>query len=127
MSKSEAKPFIERANDVISDVFGGLHNAPKIKVVDKSSMIECNTPLDMSTFDASRLTVFVFSCHDNCVRGTVSGSGPRMVKLVIHNRADRDSHMYSRHPSLNEALESWRKARPDENNYEKLTPIEAES
>jgi hypothetical protein len=64
---------------------------------------------DLSTFDFDRLTALVFLAHDRCVRASVMSSGPRMVKIVIWNRDGRTGEMWSQHPTIETALERWRK------------------
>ena len=58
----------------------------------------------MSTFDSSGLTRLVIAAHDNCVRAAIYQSGPRMLKVILHARWDRDGMFSERHPTLDAAV-----------------------
>ena len=103
-----------RIEQVISDVFGGLHNAPKIgwhEADGPFGWAEINPyGSELATFDADRLTRLVFSCHDWCVRAEFNASGPKRVKVRLHPRSARTGGGFERHPTLSQAVEKWRRA-----------------
>lgn len=67
---------------------------------------------DLSTFDFDALTRLVFLAHDKCVRVQIVQGGPRCVGIVIWQRAKRDGSMFERHPTIEQAMEVWRKYHP---------------
>jgi hypothetical protein len=70
---------------------------------------------DLSSFDFDSLTRLVFLAHDRCVRVEVMNSGPRRVKIAIWKRAGREGEIWARHPTLEQAIELWRKRHALEN------------
>lgn len=103
-------PFEERAESVLACVFMGLHHCPDIKKVPGvGGRWEVNTIGSLSTFDFDGLTRLVISCHDNCIRGSITHSGPRMVKIMLHDRNCRTGSFSQRHPTLEEAIATIRK------------------
>lgn len=67
---------------------------------------------DFSTWDLNKLTRLVFLAHDRCIRAEVLSSGPRMVKIALHKRK-RIGGTPERHPTIDEALRSWRERHPE--------------
>ena len=104
MSAEILQPFAQRAESVLACVFMGIHHCPEIKKR-FPEMWEVNTMGDLSTFDFDALTRLVISAHDNCVRASVRSSGPRMIKIVLHERKGREGNMSQRHPTLEQAIE----------------------
>jgi len=62
-----------------------------------------------ATFDFDYLTRLVFMAHDRCIRAEIQPSGPGMLKLVLNKRFYRDGEMYERHPTIETALEKFKK------------------
>ena len=97
----------EAAVEFLAELFGGEHHIPgKVKPFGPGWCVSMNG--DLSTFDFDGLTRLVFLAHDRCVRAAVMHSGPRMIKIVLHPRTNRDGHMYERHPTLCDAISTWR-------------------
>jgi hypothetical protein len=94
-----------------SEFFCGEHHIPSggVKEYGGPGSYCVNFYGDLSTFDFDRLTALVFLAHDRCVRVAVMSSGPRMVKIVIWNRDGREGEIWSKHPTLETAVERWRK------------------
>ena len=62
-----------------------------------------------ATFDFNALTRTVLMAHDRMIRFAIEPSGPGMLKLVLHKRHSREGHMYERHPTIQEAIATYRK------------------
>lgn len=71
-----------RLNKVVSFVWRGLHNAPKIKkepLGNGREMWELNTS-PLATFDFDELTRLVLAAHEYAVRAEVAPSGPGALR-----------------------------------------------
>lgn len=102
----ELEPFEVRAERVLACVYRGIHHCDTIKKFPgEGGRWEVNHMGQLSTFDFDCLTRLVISAHDNCVRATVLASGPRMVKIWIHDRKGREGQMSQRHPTMEQAIE----------------------
>jgi len=66
---------------------------------------------DMATFDFDELTRLVFLAHDHCIRAQVMTGGPRGLRIAIWKR-EREGGIARRHPTLDQAMEKWRKLHP---------------
>lgn len=103
------KPFEERAEVVLVCAFYGIHHAPYIKkTAGEFPRWEVNHSGDLSTFDFDTLTRLVVASHDQCIRASIQHSGPRMVKIVLHNRQGREGNMCHRHPTIEQAITNIR-------------------
>lgn len=72
------------------------------------SGIKCNHYQGWATYDFDQLTRLVVLAHDYAVRVEVVASGPQMIGLVLHKRK-REGAMHERHPTIEEAIEAFRK------------------
>lgn len=98
----------QEATDFFSELFYGEHHLPG--PIKEHGFGWCiNFGNDFSTWDFNTMTRFVISCHDKCVRGSVRPSGPNLLKLAIWKRGARDGPMDQRHPTIEQAIESYRK------------------
>jgi hypothetical protein len=61
----------------------------------------------LATFDYDYLTKAVIMAHNWCVRFSIEGSGPGMIKLVLFKRGQRDGNMWHRHPTIDEAIKKY--------------------
>ena len=66
----------------------------------------------LSTFDFSDLTSLVFLAHDHCIRVHIAPCNPQFLAIIFHPRNTRDGGMTERHPTLEQAVESWRSNHP---------------
>lgn len=101
-----------RINQFILAAFGGPHRVGKIRFDDNRQFgyAEFTVLMDsLATFDADTLTRIVFAAHDWCVRIEFANGGPRRVKLRVHPRHARDGSMHERHPTLQAAVDTWRR------------------
>lgn len=108
-----ATTFEKRCEAVLNCVFHGLHHAPDIKKFPGvGGRWECSTTT-LSTFDLDGLTRLVIAAHDQCLRASVTSSGPRLVKIMLHDRKGRDGKMSERHPTMEQAILSIRQCNYD--------------
>ena len=102
------KTRIEDAEDFFSEIYFGKHHLPgKLKPYGEGWCV--NHYGELATFDFDMLTRIVFLAHDRCMRVSIENSGPRMVKIVLWQRAGRKGSIYERHPTIEDSLEVWRK------------------
>ncbi|HEU4322019.1 MAG TPA: hypothetical protein VFS21_02615 [Roseiflexaceae bacterium] len=112
-------PLGERAAQMLSILFYGMHNAwRKIGAVDWSNptWIEIAIDGDWSTYDNTSLTRLVLTAHDLALRCNLSPRSYRRMTLMIHPR-ERDGQHHQRHPTIEQALEEWRRYHPIEATY----------
>lgn len=103
-------PFEERAESLLSRVFGGMHHVYSLKkFAGPNAHWTCIHSGTVATFDFDQLTRLVFAAHEYCVRVQISNGGPNSLKLWLHNRTGREGNNYERHPDLATALERWNK------------------
>jgi hypothetical protein len=98
----------EKATEFFSALYFGEHHIPSGGVKPFGPGWCVNHHGDLATFDFDALTRLVFLAHDKCVRAAVEASGPRMVKICIWQRSQRDGQIWSRHPTIEQALADWR-------------------
>ena len=103
----------EEATEFFSELYGGKHHIPRGGLHDFGCGWSVNHYGDLSTFDFDKLTCLVFLCHYRAIRAEVMCSGPRMVKISIWKRK-REGGISERHPTIEQALETWRKYHPIE-------------
>lgn len=65
---------------------------------------------ELATWDAAGLTRLVIGAHDRCVRVSVEGCGPRMMRVSMWPRTEREGSMHKRHPTIEQAVEHYRLA-----------------
>lgn len=89
----------------------GIHHieVSALKKADWSSKhnVHIWTGRSLSTFDFDDLTRLVFLAHDHCIRVEIDVHGPRMLGLSFHPRV-RDGSIMVRHPTIEQAVASWR-------------------
>lgn len=112
-------PFGAVVADLCWDLFSGLYHiqraALKADWSDPDYVVVCVNASNWSTFDTDRLTKFVFLCHHYCVRGEIDAAAHNYFWLGFSPR-DPMGNFYHRHPSLEEAVESFRKFYPEVSN-----------
>jgi len=98
--------------EMLADLYGGFHHL-YTDIKDHGYGIEISVPFfRLATFDFSALTIAVFMAHDRMIRLSLGQSGPHMVKLVLHKRHKRDGRFHERHPTIDDALASYRESFP---------------
>jgi hypothetical protein len=108
-SSENQRAFAERAEDVMYAMFGEKHHHPRVKIT--PGRLEFNTYGPISTYDFDHLTRLVIAAHDFCVRVSISQSGPKRIKIVLHDRK-REGDVTEKHPTMEEAIETIRKRYP---------------
>lgn len=63
----------------------------------------------LSTFDFDMLTRLVLHAHDRCIRAELIASGPGRVGIALHKRHTREGTMSTRHPTIEQAIETHRR------------------
>ena len=99
---------IDEAIKFFGKLFGGSHHVPKLQQFGLGWKI--NVPSGkLATYDGALLTHLVFLAHDEAVRIELCGSGPGMVGVVAHKRNRDHENQWGRHPTIDTAIEAWRK------------------
>ena len=118
-SRDDYRKYYLWANDdqwecikLLVTLFRGFHHFPTEPKAHGRGICLNFRPYSISTFDFDGLTRLVFLAHDRCIRAEIAGSGPAMIKLVLHKRHTREGGMSLRHPTVETALADWRKHNP---------------
>lgn len=101
----------EDAVAFFADFYGGEHHFPH-KLRDWANGWSMLHRADLSTYDFDAMTRLVFMAHDRCVRVEVSHVNMAYLRIVIHPRAPGPGSMYDVHPTLDQAVASWREHHP---------------
>jgi hypothetical protein len=99
-----------RACEILGIVGGGIYNAPITwESVDWMSGrgISVTWHGSLATFDFVNLTNFVLLCHEGRMRGNISSSGPRSIRLTLSQRTP-DGCSMDRHPGVDEMLAAFK-------------------
>lgn len=104
-------PFQRRAFDILGIVGSGIYNAPIAwnSVIWAPRFIVLQWYGSLATWDFSQLTWFTLLCHQSRIRGCIAPGAPRHLEIALHERS-HEGGMATRHPSLDEALGSFRAA-----------------
>lgn len=111
----ELSPDQARIFDILGIVGGGIYNAP---IIWESLDWHCGHGMaivwrgGLASWDFDRLTMLVFLCHEARIRVEIDPHGHQYVKLYLHPRTDAGG-MTKRHPNLQEAVDAFRRAVPD--------------
>lgn len=101
------------AVDFFATIFGGAHHIPGPKhggdnVREWGEGWCVITSGDLATYDGDVLTRLVILAHDRLVRVAVSPTGMRL-RIEIHQRGARTGSVWERHPTIETAVDNWRK------------------
>jgi hypothetical protein len=64
----------------------------------------------LATWDFNRLTRLVIGAHDECIRLEISPRSFRYLSIEMWPRAGREGGMAERHPTIEQAIASYRRA-----------------
>ncbi len=117
---TQVSPLGERAAELLEQFFSGMHNADlaTLRRVDWANtyFIEYRLFGQLSSFDFDNLTRLVLLAHDHCLRVSIGSLSSKHLCLLIHARA-RTGSIDQRHPTIEGALELWRRYHPIEATY----------
>lgn len=94
-------------NDWVSGIYHIQRAASKVDWKNPY-WIEINLRGSLSTFDFDDLTRLVFLAHDYAMRVEIDPRRNGIYKLLFHRRV-REGSLYQRHPTIEQAVNTWRK------------------
>ena len=110
-TKRTLTPFQKRVVTILGIVGSGIYNAPinpsKINW-DWGKGVSVVWKRDLCTWDFNNLTLLVVLCHEARIRLEVDTAGPVGIRLSFWQRKS-EGGISERHPSIDEAVESFRK------------------
>lgn len=124
--------FQAKVIDICGMVGGGIYNSPinweKVNWgvgawEGHGRMIVPWRDPSMATFDSYQLTMLVLLCHEARIRGGIRTKGFNQLELTFHERS-HDGNGMMRHPSLDEAVASFRDYLPDDHRIRYRMPAE---
>lgn len=111
--------FQAKVMDILGMVGGGIYNAPiawdavQWKGWGSGMAVPWRTGNGFATFDSPLLTRFVFLCHEARIRGEIRIHSPNHFLLCFWPRV-AEGGIGERHPSLDEAVASFRAYLPED-------------
>ena len=93
---------------MLADMSGGFHHIYN-PVKPWGDGITTNIYGHWSTFDFSQLTALIVLCHDRMIRAEISACNMQYFKLVLHKRQKREGHMFEKHPTIEDAIKTFRR------------------
>lgn len=107
MTKEQAVAFFAK-------FYGGEHHIPRPGVRERGTgwYVNHREGNELASFDSDSLTRLVFLAHDRCVRVAINDCGLGMVRICIWQRARTADRFWARHPTLEQAVASWRERNP---------------
>ena len=96
---TELRGKVER---ILAFAYHGIHHVPgwDRRKEELRGVIEINVFDSIATWDFDQLTRLVIGAHNECCRMEIRASGPRLLKLVFHNRSGREGAIWDRHPDI---------------------------
>lgn len=111
----ELSPFGRKVADILGQVWRGIYHLDQggtnLRRTDWTDdrYIRITVTGELSTFDSQQLTELVIAAHEECVRISVGACNMQRLQLNFSRRTARDGDLFSRHPMIEQAVESWRK------------------
>jgi hypothetical protein len=110
MNETENKNLTkEEATAFFSEFYGGQHHIPH------SGVKHCGLGFkvihqqgNLATVDGNSLTKLVLMAHDKCIRVEVMPVNFSNLQIAIWKRQNRDGGITERHPTIEQAIESFR-------------------
>jgi len=110
--KTELSQLGVSVANLLGRVFRGIyHLSPNaLEKVDWKNEIfmEFTHDCSLSTFDSDDLTALVVYGHDDMVRISIRGCGPRYMKMMFHKRHKREGGICERYPTIESHIETLR-------------------
>jgi len=98
----------EEATKFFSEFYYGEHHFPgKIKTYGQGWAI--NHYGQLSSYDFSGLTRLCLMAHRDAIRVEISSSNPNHLKIALHKRNRGKGNMWEKHPTIEEAIETFSK------------------
>jgi hypothetical protein len=98
---------LEEAVAFFATIYGGEHNIPG-KLKEWGLGWKLSHPGELATFDSDKLTALVLLAHDRAIRVSIMQGGPRRLAIVLFKRQAAGKSMSERHPTIAQALITWR-------------------
>ncbi len=120
--KVPMSPFGKKVADILGQVWRGIYhlhqgstNLCKVDWTD-DRYIRITVTGELATFDSQHLTELVLAAHDSCVRVSVGACNMQRLHLYFSRRTARKGDLYSRHPTIEQAIAEYREylALPEE-------------
>ena len=131
MRPAKLSEFQAKVMDICGMVGGGIYNAPiNWDKVDWGSGVGFSGMFipwrdgRMATFDFYPLTLLVLLCHEARIRGEVRAKGNGYLELSFFPRS-HDGAMHARHPSIDDAVASFREYLPEDHRIIYRAPVDA--
>ncbi len=94
--------------NILGYVGYGIYNCPishrRIDWTD-DYFIEVNWSNSLSNWDFDNLTRLILECHERFIRIELSGSSPRRMRMLFHQRKTRKGLISERMPTIEEMIE----------------------
>jgi hypothetical protein len=98
----------DEASDFFAEIFGGRHYVPPIlKKYGEGWKITCGR--NLATFDGNLLTRIVLLAHEKCIRVEVVPVNFGLLGIIVHKRQLNSTKLFERHPTIEQAIEEFRK------------------
>lgn len=105
--------FGEQVADLLGELFQGIYHMNVTSLMkaewESNRYIAVTTSTTLSTFDTSDLTRLVFLAHHLCIRVEVEAIARGYLRLIFTKRINRNGKFFERHPTLDNAVESFKK------------------
>jgi hypothetical protein len=122
----ELSPLARKVADILGQVYGGLYHLPDVTsqrwFEPHGVFVRLHAGHELASFDGSELTALVVLCHDAAIRFAVSVQRVRrrceetrrsyvqsVLALSFHQRRHGEGHLFERHPTMDEAVERFRR------------------
>lgn len=98
----------EEATEFFAEFYFGEHHIPYSGIKEAGYGWKVAHNNDLSTYDFNALTRLVIAAHDKCYRVSVMAKSPKDIWIIVHKRESREGHMTKRHPTMEDAIDSYR-------------------
>ena len=110
--KKEMSPLGEGVANLLGRVFRGIYHlkTSALNRVDWKNpyWIEFIYNSDLATVDFNLLTAIVVFSHDEMIRVSIEGCGPRYMRMIFHQRNKRDGSMFESFPTIEDHIKKIR-------------------